>query len=187
MRIIALFVFFSIALSLRLLAYKDGPLPNMTGGFGGPSCRSCHLDNPPNAPGGTLRLDGIPRSYVHGQTYRIVVTLARPEMKRGGFEMAARFASGRQKGKQAGTWRALDERARVISAGDDPSLQFTQHTTVGTVTTDKGVTRWTVEWTAPKEAGSPVQFNAAANASNDDASPLGDFIYLKEVRIKPSK
>ncbi len=28
------------ALSLSLLAYKEGPLPNMTGGFGDESCHS---------------------------------------------------------------------------------------------------------------------------------------------------
>ena len=33
----------------------------------------------------------------------------------------------------------------------------------------------------------PVQFNVAANASNNDDSPLGDFIYLKSVRVAPEK
>jgi hypothetical protein len=32
-----------------------------------------------------------------------------------------------------------------------------------------------------------VQFNVAANASNNDDSPLGDFIYTKAVRSNPRK
>jgi hypothetical protein len=33
-------------------AFKEGPYPNVTGGFGEQSCRLCHLDNPLNAPAG---------------------------------------------------------------------------------------------------------------------------------------
>jgi hypothetical protein len=44
-----------------------------------------------------------------------------------------------------------------------------------------------MEWTAPSPADGPVQFNVAANASNNDDSPLGDFIYLKAVRTTPRK
>lgn len=169
------------------MAYKDGPLPNMTGGFGEPSCLSCHLDNPLNAPGGSLSLAGVPPSCASGQTYRITVSLAREAMKRGGFEMSARFASGEQKGKQAGSWRSLDERVQVVPSQIDPSLQFVQHTTLGTSAPTRGANRWTIEWTAPVAAAGPIQFNAAGNASNDDASPLGDFIYLKELSCTPPK
>jgi hypothetical protein len=35
-------------------------------------------------------------------------------------------------------------------------------------------------WTAPHESNA-VMFNVAANASNDDASALGDFIYLAQA------
>ena len=33
----------------------------------------------------------------------------------------------------------------------------------------------------------PVQFNVAANAANNDDSPLGDYIYVKMVRSPPAK
>jgi hypothetical protein len=32
-----------------------------------------------------------------------------------------------------------------------------------------------------------VQFNVAANASNNDDSPLGDYIYLRSARSSPAK
>jgi hypothetical protein len=60
-------------------------------------------------------------------------------------------------------------------------LQFAQHTTAGTIAQPPGALRWALEWTAPQAAPAPVQFNVAANASNDDASPLGDFIYVAEI------
>ena len=122
-----------------------------------------------------------------GKTYPITVSLEREEMKRGGFEMSARFGSGEQKGKQAGSWRSLDARVQVSASQIDPSLQFVQHTTAGTLAPARGANKWIIEWTAPDAMAGPIQFNAAANASNDDASPLGDFIYLKQQSCAPSK
>ena len=185
MRIIIPTAVFWITLSLALMAYKDGPLPDMTGGFGEPSCHSCHLDNPLNTPGGSLSVAGVPSSYAPGQTYRITISLARQGMQRGGFQMSARFASGEQKGKAAGSWRLLDQRVQMIPSQVEPWLQFVQHTAAGTVTPTPGAIRWTIEWIAPPVAAGPVQFNAAGNASNDDASPLGDDIYLKALRSVP--
>src|SRR5207247_9775219 len=97
MRILVPTVFFLISLPLATAAYKEGPFPNVTGGFGDKTCHSCHFDNPLNAPGGTLDVSGIPSSYTPGQAYPITITLSREGMKRGGFEIAARFTSGRQK------------------------------------------------------------------------------------------
>ena len=178
---------FWVALPLALMAYKEGPSPNMTGGFGEESCHSCHLDNPLNAPGGSLAVAGVPASYVRGRTYRITVNLARDGMARGGFEISARFASGKQKGKQAGSWRALDERVQIVPSQVDPLLEFAQHSAAGTLATAPGAIDWALGWTAPPAGAGPIQFNAAANASNDDASALGDFIYLKELRSTPPK
>ena len=178
---------FLISLSPTSAAFKEGPYPNVTGGFGEQSCHLCHLDNPVNAPGGTLEISGVPRAYAGGQTYRVTVSLARNGMRRGGFEIAARFASGRQKGKQAGAWRIVDARMQVIPGAVDPALTFVQHNLAGSRTATPGANAWTIEWTAPSPASSPVQFNVAANASNDDDSPLGDYIYLKMTRSAPAK
>src|SRR5512132_3088641 len=82
-------------------AFKEGPYPNVTGGFGEQSCHLCHFDNPINAPGGSLTLDGVPQAFVPGETYGLTVTISRDGLRRGGFEIAARFASGRQRGRQA--------------------------------------------------------------------------------------
>jgi hypothetical protein len=185
--IVALVYVFLISLVVAEAAFKEGPYPNVTGGFGEQSCHLCHLDNDVDAPGGTLTLDGVPPSFVPGQTYRLTVTIARDGMRRGGFEIAARFASGRLRGKQAGTWKITDARAQLIPGAVDKALTFVQHNLAGSRAANAGANTWTLEWTAPSTAPAPVQFNVAANASNNDDSPLGDYIYLRMIRSAPAR
>ncbi len=174
-----------LVLSIALTAFREGPLPNMTGGFGEPSCHSCHFDNPLDAPGGMLSLGGVPSAYAAGGVYDLTVKLSRTGLTRGGFEISARFASGPQRGRQAGTWRTAGPRLQTVASKTDPLLLFVQHTTAGSATAAPGTATWTMTWTAPSPAPAPVQFNVAANATNDDASPLGDYIYLKAAVARP--
>jgi hypothetical protein len=186
-RIVVPAAVFLIGLPIAALAFKEGPYPNVTGGFGEQSCHLCHLDNPVNAPGGAVTIDGVPATFAPGQTYPITVTIRRDGMRRGGFEIAARFAAGRQRGKQAGAWHLLDTRAQLIPGAVDHALTFVQHNLTGSRAATAGANTWTIEWTAPAAAAAPVQFNVAANASNNDDSPLGDFIYVKAVRSAPAR
>jgi hypothetical protein len=185
-RILAPFVVASY-LSIVASAFKEGPYPNVTGGFGEQSCHLCHLDNPVNDPGGSLELTGVPATYTPGQTYPITIRIAREDVRRAGFEIAARFASGALKGRQAGSWRVTDGRAQLIPGAVDRGLTFVQHNLAGSRAPVRGSNTWTIEWTAPKTGGSPVLFNVAANASNNDDSPLGDYIYLKAARSRPAR
>ena len=178
---------FVIALPLAVSAFKEGPYPNVTGGFGEQSCHLCHLDNPINAPGGAVALDGIPATFTPGQTYPITVTISRQGLRRGGFEIASRFAGGKRKGRQAGAWQLLDARAQLIPGAVDKALIFVQHNQIGSRAPAPGANAWTIEWTAPEADAGPVQFNVAANASNNDDSPLGDFIYVTAVRSSPAR
>jgi hypothetical protein len=172
---------FVLALPLAVSAFKEGPYPNVTGGFGEQTCHLCHLDNSINAPGGAVALDGVPPAFTPGQTYPITVTISRQGLRRGGFEIAARFTTGKQKGRQAGSWRLLDARAQLIPGAVDKALTFVQHNQIGSRTATPGANSWTMEWIAPSAPGA-VQFNVAANASNNDDSPLGDYIYVKAIR-----
>jgi hypothetical protein len=108
-------------------------------------------------------------------------------MRRGGFEIAARFAAGRRRGKQAGKWTLTDGRMQLIPSAVDPALTFVQHNLLGSRTATPGVNSWTIVWTAPAPASDPVQFNVAANASNNDDSPLGDYVYLERARSVPAR
>jgi Reeler domain len=181
-RILVLAAAAVLCLPLVLLAYREGPLPNMAGGFGDPDCRTCHFENPLNVPGGALTI-GLPPAYTATASYTVTITLRRKAIERGGFEIVARFPAGSQKGKQAGTW-ALPPGSllQTVKSQTDPSLTFVQHTIAGSATTTPGTIRWTMTWRAP-DSSEPVQFNVAANASNDDASPIGDFIYTRQVVV----
>src|SRR5829696_5102045 len=141
-----------IGLPLAAFGFKEGPYPNVTGGFGEQSCRLCHLDNPLNAPGGSVTVEGVPATYIAGDTYPITVRLAREGLRRGGFELAARFASGKQKGRQAGTWKPLDARVQLIPGAVDKVLTFVQHNLAGSRVPESGTSLWTMAWTAPATA-----------------------------------
>src|SRR5262245_2409999 len=182
MKIVVPLALFLMAAPLAALAFKEGPYPNVAGGFGEQSCHLCHLDNPINDAAGSVEVSGLPAVFAAGQVYRVTITLRREDLRRGGFEIAARFASGRQRGRQAGSWRVTDGRAQLIPGAVDKALTFVQHNLAGSRTATPGVSTWTVEWTAPAAASAPVQFNVAANASNNDDSPLGDYIYLRSFR-----
>jgi hypothetical protein len=185
--IVAPLVVLLFGLPIAAFGFKEGPYPNVTGGFGEQSCHLCHLDNPVNAPGGAVTLDGVPANYVAGQTYEVTVAISREGLRRGGFEIAARFASGRQRGRQAGAWKPLDNRVQLIPGAVDNVLTFVQHNLAGSRVAATGANRWTIAWTAPSPASAPVQFNVAANASNNDDSPLGDYIYLKAIKSAPQR
>ncbi|MFL5384262.1 MAG: choice-of-anchor V domain-containing protein [Longimicrobiaceae bacterium] len=156
--------------------FPDAPPPAHTGGFGEPTCRACHFDGELNEEGGGLTLGGVPAAYRPGERYRITVTLRRGEMKRGGFELAARFTEGAAPGRQAGSLRAVDERVRVTE-GTRSGVQYATQARPGVQLTEAGRIEWVVEWTAPAAAAGPVVFHAAANAANGDESQFGDLVY----------
>lgn len=132
----------------------------------------CHNDNPVNSPGGSVTIEGLPSAYTAGATYMLTVRLARPGLRVGGFQLAARFENG----APAGSWRFTSGRLQAAGA-------FVQHTERGAEAPSEGVNQWTVEWVAPPSGA--VFFHAAGNASNDDASALGDYIYTVEARLAP--
>jgi hypothetical protein len=165
----------------RLSLHRVGPPPGHTGGFGEPTCRACHFDADLNEPGGDLSLGGTPAAYVPGRAYEITVALKRAGMLRGGFQMTARFASGAGAGSQAGEFTPGDGGTQVVW-DTVKRVGYAEHTTLGTAATG-GAARWTLRWTAPPRAGGPVVFHIAANAANDDDSPLSDFIYAIEATV----
>ena len=76
---------------------------------------------------------------------------------------------------------------QLIPGAVDKVLTFVQHNLTGSRVAATGTNTWTIEWTAPTASTAPVQFNVATNASNNDDSPLGDYIYLKMARSTPTK
>ena len=155
--------------------FPIAPPPATTGGFGEPTCQSCHDGNVLNDPAGAVELRGVPAAgWTPGERYRVTVVVRRPGMQRGGFEAAARFAAGADSGKQAGSWRALDGRAALTESG---AVAYVHHTDLGAEPSADSAA-WTVEWTAPDRAA-PVVFHVSANAAGGDGSAFDDYVYAR--------
>jgi hypothetical protein len=151
------------------------PPAAFTGGFGEPTCQQCHAGNALNDPAGALELRGLPaEGYEPGRRYVLTILLRRPGMARGGFEAAARFATGPDSAAQAGSWGALDGRA-ATTAGRH--ALYVHHTELGTEPSPDSAS-WTVEWTAPR-SDAPVAFHVTANAANGDDSAFDDYVYAR--------
>ena len=157
-------------------AYLEGPPPGHTGGFNEPTCQACHSGEPLNEAGGDLALSGVPASYNPGNSYLLTITLRRGLLQRAGFQLSARYADGENAGHQAGDLAPVDGRVRVIAAGEPPIL-YAEHSVTGSEVSLRDTALWIVEWTAPAERTGAIVFHAAANASNDDNSEFGDFVY----------
>lgn len=161
------------------LAYSEHPPLAHTGGFGEPTCQQCHFDQAFNDPQGSLTLEGLPEIYTVGARYRLTINLKRPDIHKGGFQLAARFKTG----KQAGSLRALDGRVELVQEASS-GIHYAQHTRAGTSPVSSNTATWTVEWTAPDINGGDVIFDVVANAANDDASPFGDYTYIRNFLTK---
>ena len=79
-----------ISRSVRV-AYADGAAPGFSGGFSESSCDACLFEAAVNTPPGQVTLTGVPERFTAGAAYPITVTLTRPGMMIGGFQLAARF------------------------------------------------------------------------------------------------
>lgn len=162
--------------------YPDAPPPATTGGFGEPTCVSCHFA--PTAPdtAGSLAVEGLPRRYRPGHRYELTVALDRPGMKRAGFQLSARVAEGPDCGTQAGRFEVFDPVVAVTAA---TSVQYVHQTSEGAMPDAQGRARWTFRWTAP-EKPRRVVFHVAANAANGDDSALGDVVFAIEREVPPA-
>jgi hypothetical protein len=163
-------------------AFGDGPPVSRTGGFGEQNCRECHWENPLNDGGARVELHGIPQILSPDSAYRLSVQLRHPAMKIAGFQISARFESGANRGKQAGSFRVLDDRAQV-QRNDTIGVSYVGHTRKGTVLSAPGVALWTFEWTPPPAASDTIVFHVAANAADDTNSEGGDLIYVGVWRV----
>ena len=166
----------ALASAVGARAYVDRPPPGHTGGFGEPTCASCHRGEAVDAPGGSLTL-GVPAVFAPGEEHVLEVRLTRPGMERAGFQLTARFAEGERAGLQAGELRPGSEAVRTVSAHE---VTYAGHS-VGGAKAVAGEALWRVRWVAPEAPVGPVVFHVAANAADFDDSEYGDFVYLASV------
>lgn len=160
-------------------AFPYGAPPAHTGGFGEPTCAQCHFGGELNDPAGSLTIEGLPARYTPGQAYRLIIRLRRPQMGAAGFQLSARTPAG----AQAGTLAPAEGGAASVQVQTADGIQYAGHTEPGSRLATPGAAEWRVVWTAP--SAGPVTFHAAANAADDDHSPLGDYVYAMERTAGP--
>ena len=100
-------------------------------------------------------------------------------MRNSGFQLAARFAEGAARGRQAGSFQRFGDDVAVITESSD--VQYAQHNGIGA----DEMARWQLQWTAPASAKGSVVFHLVGNAGSDDASAFGDFIYSIKIMVPP--
>ena len=160
--------------------YADGAPPGFSGGFGESSCDACHFEAAVNTPPGRIALTGVPERFVPGERYPLTITLSRPGMMIGGFQLAARLDGD---GTQAGTLApgpGQDKRIKIESG----KIQYANQRLDGTGLAEPGIAKWTVLWTAPATAGA-VLFHVAANAADKDDAARGDYVYTAVATSRP--
>jgi len=177
---VAAVLFSALAAAPRL--YREKPPAAHTGGFGEPTCTACHLPED-NVSSGELRLLGLPPLYDEGKRYTLVVELSAPSLQVGGFQLAARFAEGPERGRQGGHFTSELSGASVARV-DATGIEYVQHTMEG-VSATRDMVRWRIVWDAPVSNRGPIDFHFVGNASNDDASPIGDRVLLRTTRTRP--
>lgn len=169
-----------LATTVRLMAshasYADVPPLGFSGGFDEGSCHACHFHAEPNAPGGRLTIDGVPAQFAAGERYTLTITLTRPEMKRAGFQIAARFKDK----SQAGTLAPGPGEGERVVVRTDSGVQYAGQRRAGSIVEASDAVKWTIEWTAPARGG-PVIFHVAANAGDGNDRADGDFVYTAAV------
>jgi hypothetical protein len=179
-RLAALLVLLAAVSSTQPL--PDRPPLGHTGGFGEPTCARCHGGEPLNDPAGRLVLTGFPREYRPGETYQLTVQLWRAAMGKAGFQLSIRYVTGEHSGRTAGVLVSTDHRT---AAAESLGIRYAFHTAAGTALSGGGQAQWRLAWRAPP-AGGPVAAHYVANAANDDASELGDYIYADSSISAPA-
>ena len=146
-----------------------------------PDCTVCHFDNDINGQGGTVKLNGVPATYLAGQQYAISVTLEHGVLSTGGFQLAIQDIAG----KPAGKLNANQDDVKTIIV-DGTKQFYVQHSKPQKKRDNDTHIQWTMVWTAP-DGNRDLIIGVAAIAANDDASALGDYVYTATARINSSR
>ncbi len=166
-------------------ASASGPSPSFTNAPAEGNCAACHIGSPLNSGGGSIKILGLPATYLPGQQIPVTVTAAQDDAVIYGFQLTAIDSLG----KTVGTFTLPNEnppRSQIINNLVEGNLRlYVEHTVDGLVATEFGSNKWTFLWTAPSESVGEIVFYAAGNAANGDGSPSGDFIYTTTAAIGP--
>ena len=162
--------------------YARGAPPGFSGGFGEDSCHACHFHADLNDGLGRITVEGVPERFAPGERYPIAVTLSRPGMKLGGFQLTARFKDG---GAQAGTLAPAAGAEAGIAVESRDGVQYARQEQEGTALAAADTARWLLDWIAPG-ARAAVVFHVAGNAADADGTAERDYVHTAAVESAPA-
>ena len=189
----------TVCIAPALLAYVTGPDAGKSGAPGESTCVECHSGTALNSGQGSVKVDFSAggQTYVPGAKQHLIVTVADPSMRRGGFQLTARLASNAM--TQAGNFiPGTDGFTQTVCASSDlisetllapvtcPSaqpLQYIEHTVQGARLTGGGSQTFEFDWNPPASNAGNVVIYVAGNAANGNSSPSGDHIYTKSYTL----
>ena len=138
-----LFILGASILTAFTFAYPENPPVAHTGGFGEPTCHTCHFDGDLNDGLADLSFLGLESTYLPGQSYAFGITLKRKDMHQAGFQLSIRDTLGHQ----AGTFVVVDARIAIDTSND---IQYVRHSPEGTeLVHEDSSSMGTFTWVAP--------------------------------------
>jgi hypothetical protein len=165
----------------RASGYAESAPPGFSGGFGEQSCHACHFDADLNSGLGRIAIAGVPDRFAPDEPYQLTITLTRPDMKLGGFQLTARF---KDSGAQAGSLAPAPGEEERVGIDVQSGIEYVNQRRKGTALASANSAAWKLIWTAPA-ANSAVVFHVAANAADGDETAEGDFIHTLAVEYAP--
>jgi hypothetical protein len=176
-------------LSATIRKSSSGAPASHTGAPGEKTCAAagCHDDTTPNIGEAqvSLELGDNTTTFIPGKTYPVKVRIVDDKASRFGFQIVALDAKSLA---DVGAFRISDS-ARTQVVSNEYKLKerkYVTYTFDGTDAVSEGKGEWTVDWTAPADAGK-VTFYVAAVSANDDMSDKGDKVYTTHYTFKQGK
>ncbi len=162
--------------------YKQTGIAGKTGSPGESTCQSCHGDFALNSGPGTISISNFGMNnwqYVPGQTYPITVTVSQLGAPKFGFGLECLTSSN----QNAGSLTIIDPTATKLlgKVVNGVNRINATHVLNGTYSLDSR--SFIVNWTAPPAGTGTVKFYFAGNATNDDVSTSGDYIYNASQQV----
>lgn len=170
-----------LAVATRASGYAEGAPAGFSGGFSEQSCHACHFDAEPDSGPGRVVIEGLPERFAPGRRYRLTITLTRAGMKRGGFQLTARFREG---GTQAGSLAPAEGDETRVRLDVQGGIEYLGQRREGAAPVAAGRAAWRLLWTAPASTHAVV-FHVAANAANGDDTAEGDYVHSLAVERAP--
>jgi hypothetical protein len=169
-------------LSMSLDIHESKGISGLTGSPDEDNCSSnCHVDYPLNSGGGSVlisspTLEAKNWKYVPGQTYKIDITITKTGAKNFGFGFEALNSNN----EDAGSIIVTDSLKTQLQKAFNDRTNIMHKNKVGIAA---NTFTYTFNWQAPTTDIGTVTFYAASNASNNDGTLQGDYIYTTTKEI----